>query len=408
MNEQPTFTDVIVIDRRLKGFGGHNLSYVLTVTDAFRKAGLAVSVYGHEAMEAALIQKGFHALFSDTDSATHLPPTLFHALRRIRNSAALFQADVRRGLGPALGRSNVLVFSPTLDIVDLVGWSNMCENLRCCLAVVMRVTPNYRSMAPWKVRLHPFHRIQPGALRRLHRRMGSRFLLTADSHQLITDFRTVYEGRAIDLPVPLDRHIGTITSAPRKANDPVRVGFLGEARTSKGFHLLPAVLEKVLLGRRQVSFLLQCPVPRGGEREGASLIAGLERLAIQYPGQLRLVPERLDQAAYAQLLSEMDLILLPYETPFYAQSTSGVFAEALAAGKPVVVPAPTWMSDELKTLGAGVTYPLGDLEQLHQALCRGLDDFEALALKASRDQERALKAYSAENLVARLLRATTN
>ena len=50
-----------------------------------------------------------------------------------------------------------------------------------------------------------------------------------------------------------------------------------------------------------------------------------------------LVDHPLSEEAYLQLLRDADVLLLPYRPETYKERTSGVFCEALSAGKPVIV-----------------------------------------------------------------------
>ena len=47
-------------------------------------------------------------------------------------------------------------------------------------------------------------------------------------------------------------------------------------------------------------------------------------------------------------MKSADLALFPYEVIPYRQRTSAVFAEAVAYGKPVVVPAGTWLAQQVE------------------------------------------------------------
>jgi hypothetical protein len=51
---------------------------------------------------------------------------------------------------------------------------------------------------------------------------------------------------------------------------------------------------------------------------------------------------------YAQTLKHADIILLPYDPDVYAEATSGIFVEAVVAGKIPLVSRGTWMAFELE------------------------------------------------------------
>ena len=95
-----------------------------------------------------------------------------------------------------------------------------------------------------------------------------------------------------------------------------------------------------------------------------------------------LYDSELTSSQYYDLLERADIVLLPYTLENYHSQTSGIFAEALAAGKPVVVPRGTWMARELKESGAGVTFLPGDRRSLYEACMEAVADWQPLTSKA--------------------------
>lgn len=59
------------------------------------------------------------------------------------------------------------------------------------------------------------------------------------------------------------------------------------------------------------------------------------------------VPHPLPTAQYVELLRRADVGLLAYDAASYAARCSGVLVELLAAGVPAIVPADTWLAEEL-------------------------------------------------------------
>ena len=58
--------------------------------------------------------------------------------------------------------------------------------------------------------------------------------------------------------------------------------------------------------------------------------------------------EPLSTEAYKDLLLGSHITLLPYDQSEYSARRSGILAESLAAGIPVIVPADTWLSRQLR------------------------------------------------------------
>jgi len=82
---------------------------------------------------------------------------------------------------------------------------------------------------------------------------------------------------------------------------------------------------------------------------------------------------------YADQLLRSDIAFLPYSWQRYAIRTSGVFAEALACGLPVVVPDNTWMSDQLaQGHGAGETFAEWAPQAMSGALLRAAERINVL------------------------------
>ena len=67
--------------------------------------------------------------------------------------------------------------------------------------------------------------------------------------------------------------------------------------------------------------------------------------------QIQLLPDVLPRSNYVAWMGRADLILLPYDPKLFRARTSGVFVEAIAAGKPPVVTDGTWMAHELRQHG---------------------------------------------------------
>ena len=63
--------------------------------------------------------------------------------------------------------------------------------------------------------------------------------------------------------------------------------------------------------------------------------------------QITYLPAYLPREKYLQQLSEIDILLLPYNSKIYKERTSGIFVEGICAGKIPFVTRDTWMATEL-------------------------------------------------------------
>src|SRR5262249_9737226 len=140
-----------------------------------------------------------------------------------------------------------------------------------------------------------------------------------------------------------------------------RVVFLGGARTEKGFPLLVEAIRELL--DYKIDWSIQCHLDDPSDTISAEARQILDRIVS--PPRHR-IPEALDSSEYYGLVNSADLIVLPYRERFYRSRTSGIFVEALSAGKPVVTTAGTWMADHIDNGAAGTTFADGNIPELVQ------------------------------------------
>lgn len=178
--------------------------------------------------------------------------------------------------------------------------------------------------------------------------------------------------RVAELPLPLSDDLPA--PAPRAAG-PLRVAYLGEPRSDKGFTLLPDLIAR-LGARADLEWIVQTASPYAPKPDAAAAIARL----VPGPG-LRLLEVQADRAAYLGHLAGADIVLCLYDSAAYRVRSSGVLAEALAAGKVVVVPAGTAMA-QAAAVGGAVEFARNSLDDMTDAIGRALRDFEALEARA--------------------------
>jgi glycosyltransferase involved in cell wall biosynthesis len=104
----------------------------------------------------------------------------------------------------------------------------------------------------------------------------------------------------------------------------------------------------------------------------------LERLKQFEPDHVELlgVETPLSPDSYYELVSRADIVLLPYDRQRYRAASSGTLAEALAGGRPTIVPAGGWMAEQLPP-GAGETFD--DFESFVAAVKRVIDRYPQYA-----------------------------
>jgi glycosyltransferase involved in cell wall biosynthesis len=120
------------------------------------------------------------------------------------------------------------------------------------------------------------------------------------------------------------------------------------------------------------------------------------------PNYVTLALHAMSPEAYFQCLGAADGVLIPYVGSIYRRRSSGILAEALAAGKPAVVPESTWMALQVGPR-RGVTF--ADPRYLAEAIAQLVDRFDPLS-GAAKDFAPAWRSrHSPDALVACLLDA---
>lgn len=132
---------------------------------------------------------------------------------------------------------------------------------------------------------------------------------------------------------------------PIYAKAPLRVIYVGDARREKGYHLLPNIVQDLWTDYVQtgkVIFVLQSNynIPKG-EPEAVIARSQLENFP---QDKVVLIKTPLSSEGYRDLILSGDINLMLYDRSNYYARSSGILAESLAVGVPVLVPAGTWMA----------------------------------------------------------------
>jgi glycosyltransferase involved in cell wall biosynthesis len=97
------------------------------------------------------------------------------------------------------------------------------------------------------------------------------------------------------------------------------------------------------------------------------------------------------------------VVVVPYDASGYREPTSGVFAEALAMGKPVVVTSGTWMAHELRRSGGGMEFADGDAADLAAKVVEVVKGYEGYARRAQDFSPEWRRFHSSHRLAELLL-----
>jgi hypothetical protein len=229
------------------------------------------------------------------------------------------------------------------------------------------------------------HWVRPDArklafFRRLARRQPELVVL-GPTASVVDVFAQCGFARCAVVPYP-----GAAAGVPSVAPGPFRhVLFAGAAREDKGFSHVVALVERLAARGEALPVTLQTSTEAHDRRDEATRGALTRLAAIRYP-PLRVCPETLERAAYADLFRGA-ICLQPYDPREFADRVSGVTLDALQGGAPVVAVPGTWIARVVERFGAGAVATSPSPEHLHDALERVRADharYQAQALQAGR------------------------
>ena len=227
-----------------------------------------------------------------------------------------------------------------------------------------------------------------------HRAMD-RVRLVTDSDMLADEYAIITDLPIDIVPIP---HVGGDVQ-PNGARKSRTLTYLGNARSSKGFQYLPYVVSQIRpeLTRGAWAAEFQSNVMFERDTESTYALCALRNEPVT------LWEDDLSLPAYDALLNRASLVVLPYQLLWYHAQTSGVFAEAIGKGKPVVVPSGTWMARQIGESGAGVRFAPGDRVDLARAVREAMLDIEDLEEKAARTRSAWIARHNPEMFLNRLL-----
>lgn len=383
-----------IVDPSLRDFVGHHFSYDASVAEAAEAAGFrAVALGPRDAIPEIRERLRVEPVFRRDIWGKHPLSKPFRGLaQRVVDHALCirdFAADLRRGLAALDLPPGSVILGHMITAKHLPGFASELARLprggRDVTAILLlRYQPFFYDNP---IGARAFRKLEALAAR------GQRIRIASDSLRLAEQIGRLTSLPVEVLPIP---HTPPEATAPRAPGARIRFASLGGARDEKGYvEILDAIrlLREEREGLAGLDFVLQ------SNDAAPDVQAAIDDFAGECPAEVTLLRSALDEAAYTAALHATDVVLLPYWRSIYEARTSGVFLEALAAGKPVIATADTWMSDELALHGAGILVPDRDPAALAVAIRDAARDHATLAAKARAERTAVLARHSAAALV---------
>jgi hypothetical protein len=347
---------------------GHHFNNSVGIRQAFTQNGLDTRFFVHrdakrvvlEALQARAVFR-----FKPYQFASQIPLAGPIGSLFIKGKAFAkgFDTAVAEGLEP-----QDLVFVPTATQQEIYGCAIGISRLppeRRPRLILNFIIENFLVAGKLEINWHAY--LYRFAIRHLGRVTRSeRVLLTTNGKRMAEWLGKVLARPVMEYPMPKHYPPGAMdVSVPAASKGPPCVAILGHSLPKKGFHLVPELVAR----NPQLQWLVQVS-PAGQDK-----LWHKARAAMHAAQNVQLVIGSLDPAAYYELISRADLILMPYDAAQLPLRSSGIFSEAVAASKVVVVPQGTWMSDQLAAgHGSGAVFdsqtPESISDALHQALAR--------------------------------------
>ncbi len=169
---------------------------------------------------------------------------------------------------------------------------------------------------------------------------GRSLFFTTENKAMQALFRREFGVSTKILPLPFG---APLAARERPHDGKVRLGFLGDSRCDKGFHLLPEAIALCQAATSDAEFLVQ--IHHGGWEQRA---VAAERALRTFRG-VRLAEGVLTAGGYQDLMREADIMLLPYDPQIFGLRGSGVFTEAVAAGLPLIASEGTFAAASIES-----------------------------------------------------------
>jgi glycosyltransferase involved in cell wall biosynthesis len=209
----------------------------------------------------------------------------------------------------------------------------------------------------------------------------SKIRFYTDTKDLVRKHNQLSPAIFTQVPIPFRQEKLQLDSLNKSGSNKnyIHIVYLGDARSEKGYQHLPALVVDLwtdYLKPGLAKFTIQSNYNVAG---GEEVILEAKLKLCQYPcSAVELIDHALEPDAYYRLLASADMVVLPYN-PINYQRTSGVLTEALAAGKPVVVPQGSWLAEQVDETRAGIYQNPQDLSK---SVRYGLENLSSLTENA--------------------------
>lgn len=337
--------EIIVLDNGLRGQGEHSYQLLLEICKAFARRKIAYRVFGAKRMHRALIADiGAIPHFHGSLYKGKFPPflefvsriwallrdflhgkSIFSEERTWRLLNETYERDLGRLPADVWKRENLIVV-PAISQNQIYGLIRYLQSLPpYALPKVVAHLMFTPSWTPWGSNGKLGESYYRRAFLLADKLIGTSLFFTTENDALAEVYRHEFQINTTILPIALP-----VFWLPQTKAKKVRLGFFGYSKTEKGFHLLPEAIEICRAKQLPVQFVVQI---QHSNWEKATIAA--ERQLRRMP-DVELIDRTMGNSEYAERTNAVDVTLLPYDPERFGPRGSGIFTEAVAAGRPII------------------------------------------------------------------------
>ena len=353
--------DVIVLDNGLVSCGEHSYQLLMEVCDALSQRSISYRVFGMKRMDAAVVRDigatpwfsrslywGYRRRFPSKRNFigdTFAMARNFVQRRRTFSEQStwrvlneVYRRDLAR-LPPDVWQRDNIIVVPGISQNQILGLTRHLLSLPWAalpnVVCQLMFAPNWTPWDQTGERGAAYYRQAFDLAREL---IGKSLFFTTENEALAKLYLQQFGIETTLLPIVL--------RAPQAQPNPkgtVRFGFFGYSKSEKGFHLLPEAIEICWARNLPVDFTVQVQ-HSNWERETIEAEQKLRRLS-----GIELIEGVMSSAEYAQITNAVDVTLLPYDPDRFGLRGSGLYTEAVAAGRPVIAARGIYAATEIES-----------------------------------------------------------
>ncbi len=390
--------NLVIVDPSLDGFLGHHYEYDMSAARAAIADGHNPIVLCKHNISSDISNDPLLVQTFNLDMWQKSPHADSWSDEDLLFCNRSFYVDLVRGLSSLNLSEKTTIFGHMLTSKQLLGWAWFLESLpkktNYKIILLMRYEPSLYAGELADTAFRIFEKFaQIASLR-----------LCSDSAKLAKTFDRVTSLPVEVFSIPHTKQISqSIYPAQVTLNvTQIRIICLGNPRQDKGIlNFLEAIqiINTSEYGKR-CKFVVQANDPGYGTQQE------LSNFMKDPPENTSFITELMKPDDYFSTLFQSDIVVLPYWKSVYEFRTSGVFVEAVCAGKIVVCSKDTWMADELRSIGAGLVCEEQNSASLVEAIISCIDNFDNLSIKAIKSAPKYAVLHNAQRLVQNIFENT--